>query len=235
MGLETATTIEELNDTWPLGSDNRSQGDDHIRLIKSVLKAELASGRIGGGKGATGEVFYFAGANPPDGALTCDGQEVSKTTYAELYAAIGDEWATTDGVAAPGAGNFRLPPRTIDGHFAFPAAVASGNVGTAYAARIGQHNHTMNHDHPSATTSTNGDHTHDIQQAGSDAAGNYVEDSSAYIDYRWQSGNISTEGAHNHTFNVPNYTGNTGNTGTASDNRPPSIGLLMCIWHGEVS
>lgn len=40
MGLEAATYINGLVSTNPIGaSDAKSQGDDHIRLIKSVLKA----------------------------------------------------------------------------------------------------------------------------------------------------------------------------------------------------
>jgi len=38
MGLESATYIEDLVVTNPPGNDLRSQGDDHIRLIKQVLK-----------------------------------------------------------------------------------------------------------------------------------------------------------------------------------------------------
>lgn len=38
MGLEVATIINQLVESNPLGTDNRSQGDDHIRLIKSCLK-----------------------------------------------------------------------------------------------------------------------------------------------------------------------------------------------------
>lgn len=38
MGLETATYINQLDATNPLGSDQKSQGDDHLRLIKSTIK-----------------------------------------------------------------------------------------------------------------------------------------------------------------------------------------------------
>lgn len=41
MGLESTTTIEGLNSANPLGSDPKSQADDHLRLIKSVLKASF--------------------------------------------------------------------------------------------------------------------------------------------------------------------------------------------------
>ena len=39
MGLETATYINSLNSTNPADGDPVSQGDDHIRLIKSAVKA----------------------------------------------------------------------------------------------------------------------------------------------------------------------------------------------------
>lgn len=39
MGLEAATYIADLNVTNPSAGDPRSQGDDHIRLLKAVLKA----------------------------------------------------------------------------------------------------------------------------------------------------------------------------------------------------
>jgi len=38
MALESATYINTLIDTNPSGADSISQGDDHIRLIKKVLK-----------------------------------------------------------------------------------------------------------------------------------------------------------------------------------------------------
>jgi len=41
MALESATYISGLVDTNPSGSDSISQGDDHLRLIKSVLKNTL--------------------------------------------------------------------------------------------------------------------------------------------------------------------------------------------------
>ena len=47
MPLENASTIEQLDSTWPLGLDSSSRGDDHLRLLKAVLKAQFpgASGR----------------------------------------------------------------------------------------------------------------------------------------------------------------------------------------------
>ena len=41
MALENATHIDGLVITNPTGSDSISEGDDHIRLIKTILKASL--------------------------------------------------------------------------------------------------------------------------------------------------------------------------------------------------
>lgn len=38
MGIESATYISDLNEEWPLGSDQKSTLDNHARLTKSVLK-----------------------------------------------------------------------------------------------------------------------------------------------------------------------------------------------------
>lgn len=40
-GLETVTHIQDLNASWPLGSDLASTSDDHLRNIKSALKTDF--------------------------------------------------------------------------------------------------------------------------------------------------------------------------------------------------
>lgn len=39
MPLETATYISDLNPAWPLGGDKKSNGDNHLQMIKGALKA----------------------------------------------------------------------------------------------------------------------------------------------------------------------------------------------------
>lgn len=43
MSLESATYISQLNAANPTASDNASQGDDHIRMLKAVLLATFPS------------------------------------------------------------------------------------------------------------------------------------------------------------------------------------------------
>jgi hypothetical protein len=43
MPLETATYIDDLVDTNPVGTDAKSQGDDHIKLLKTVLQNQFTA------------------------------------------------------------------------------------------------------------------------------------------------------------------------------------------------
>ena len=54
-----------------------------------------------------GVVQAFAGTTVPDGWLLCDGSAVSRTTYADLYAVIGDTYGDGDGSTT-----FNLPDLT---------------------------------------------------------------------------------------------------------------------------
>lgn len=51
-----------------------------------------------------GSVIPYAGASAPAGWLLCQGQSVSRTTYSELFAAIGTTYGSGDGSAT-----FNLP------------------------------------------------------------------------------------------------------------------------------
>ena len=45
----------------------------------------------------TGTILHWASSTIPEGYLLCDGSEVSRTTYADLYTAIGTTWGVGDG------------------------------------------------------------------------------------------------------------------------------------------
>lgn len=68
-----------------------------------------AWGQIAGGGGsAPGTVAYMAMSSAPDGWLKANGASISRTTYADLFAAIGTTWG--------GSGsNFNVPD--LRGHF----------------------------------------------------------------------------------------------------------------------
>lgn len=60
MALETATFISDLNALNPTSTDPKSQGDDHLRLLKSTIKASFPN--ISGAVNAThAELNLMAG------------------------------------------------------------------------------------------------------------------------------------------------------------------------------
>jgi microcystin-dependent protein len=84
--------------------------------------------------------------------------------------------------------------------------IASGNLPT--------HTHTLNHDHGAFGTSDGaGNHNHGIDSGGH----YYIAGGTSFeVAYSRQGGGTSYAGAHNHTIDVPNFTGSTGNGGFAN-------------------
>lgn len=48
MPIEAGTTIADLDQSWPLSGDNIVEGDNHIRLIKAILKAQFPGANSNG-------------------------------------------------------------------------------------------------------------------------------------------------------------------------------------------
>lgn len=117
-----------------------------------------------------GQVIMFAGKAAPSGTLLCDGAAVSRTTYAELFAAIGTLYGAGDGKTT-----FNVPAMlegTVVTHTQKPDSVGTatsgeviGHAHSGSAASGGAHTHAISvaaggaHAH-SASASAAGDHTH---------------------------------------------------------------------------
>ena len=107
MTVESATYISQLNTAQPAASDNISEGDDHLRLIKSVLQAQFPNlattpvrptaaqlNKLGFEPGMV--IMWAASATPTTQTISgvndwllCDGTAYSTATYSSLYAVIG--------------------------------------------------------------------------------------------------------------------------------------------------
>ena len=121
---------------------------------------------------SSGQRIAYLGSEAPDGWLICDGREISRTTYANLFTAIG----TTHGVG-DGSSSFNLPDlrnkhsigsggTRINGP---NTAVGSTNDNDGVVLAIGN---LPEHDHDSGTYRTDKEdpHTH-IYPAGSGGSG----------------------------------------------------------------
>lgn len=70
-----------------IGTQSISTGETVIGAINTLIEAVTP----------TGCILPFGGSTAPSGYLLCDGTEVSRTTYAELFAVIGTNFGTGDG------------------------------------------------------------------------------------------------------------------------------------------
>jgi microcystin-dependent protein len=171
--LETATHISGLVPSNPAASDPLSGTDDHLRLIKSTIKATfpnftdaalnstqaqidaVAALLVGGvlranGAVPAGAIQDFGMPTAPTGWLACDGQAVSRTTYADLFAAISTTWGAGDGSTTFNVPDLRDRFRRHKG------ASFSGPVGTVQNPQNLTHTHTGG----GTTSAVSNDHTH---------------------------------------------------------------------------
>lgn len=194
-------TVGANRDTWgTLLNDNFSTLDEFVSMAMPV-----------------GVVADFAGPNPPPGWLACDGRSVSRTTYSQLFAAIGTAWGSGDGSTT-----FNLPPASGR------ASVGAGNVTDAngtvraygFAQRVGSLSYTIaqanlpavnfstdymaGHSHGGAsgaggshnhTTDVQGSHQHNTGGNGYGTTAGGVHSHSGWTD---------SQGAHNHTVGLWN-------------------------------
>lgn len=94
-----------------------------MALPKALQDIQTALGS--GYKNPVGTVIWSASSTAPDGYVVCNGAAVSRTTYADLFAAIGTTYGTGDGSTT-----FNLP-NLIDRF-----AQGSATVGTVKGAGL---------------------------------------------------------------------------------------------------
>lgn len=117
-------------------------------LIEALANAESCSVM----SVPTGSAINFFGAIAPEGWLFCDGAEISRTTYAALFAAIGTVYGVGDGSTT-----FNLPD--MRGRAAVGAGQGSGLTNRVLGAQTGAETHQLSvNELPS--------HTHNRNSAG---------------------------------------------------------------------
>lgn len=139
-------TATELNDfELKVGELVLSDDLQKVSIQTSTMSVPLTN--------PSGVVLAFGGTTAPVGYLLCDGSTVSRTTYADLYAAVGDAFGAGNGTTT-----FHLPDfrgrflRGVDGEAdrdldkagrdPMAAGGSSGNnVGSVQADEIKQHTH----------------------------------------------------------------------------------------------
>ena len=106
-----------------------------------------------------GTVALWPGVVPPDGWLTCQGQELSRTTYAELFSAIGTLWGAGNGTTTFNIPDmtYRIPMGASSVPPLDPGQYAGEATHTLTTAEIPAHNHAVTqtpHSHPPVSPAT---------------------------------------------------------------------------------
>jgi hypothetical protein len=142
MTVESASFISQLVTANPAASDNISEGDDHIRLVKSVLKSQFpnlattavrqTSAQMNKLGFEPGHIVMFGSNTAPTTEtisgikdwLLCNGDAFSTSTYSALYAVIGTTFGTS-------GSDFKVP----DFRSFLPIGVGGSNtLGTSQSA-----------------------------------------------------------------------------------------------------
>lgn len=204
-----------------------------------------------------GAIMAYGGSSAPTGWLLCNGDAVSRTTYAALFAAIGTAFGVGDGSSTFNVPNLvgRVPAGVDSGSARLDSFTSLGStIGaksvTLTATELPAHTHSLS---VSGTTSSNGAHTHtgttgndspdhthaftaDVGGAGAAAtAGAGVTVSTASVS---ATGGASTNhthtfttdsnGAHTHTVTSTGTSGSAG-TGSAFGIVQPSLAVNYII------
>lgn len=204
----------------------------------------------------TGVIQMFAGSVAPNNWLICDGSNVSRIIYADLFRVIG----TTYGV---GNGNTTFTLPDMRGRIPMGTGQGVGLTNRTLAATAGTETHTLAetnlpaHGHsftPSGTLLSESSHTHGSANAGShnhtsnnallmyvgsggganlNAGSTYqIYNLNATIQYNGDHshGSTNSNSGHTHTFTgTAGTTGNGNGASTAVNHIPPSIALNFII------
>lgn len=184
-------------------------------VFRSASKAAARSAI--GAELPAGAVMHFVMTTAPSGWLKANGAAVSRTTYADLFAAIGTSFGAGDGSTT-----FNLPDMRgeflrawDDGRGIDPSRA----MGSAQAAAMLDHTHAV-----SGTTGANGAHPHNaIVAAGAGSSTTLQTTPGAPTP---NGSVIQSVPDHTHPFSA---TSSSPSAGAGTETRPRNVALLACI------
>lgn len=104
----------------------------------------------------TGAMIMYGGASAPTGWLLCDGSAVSRTTYANLFSAIGTAYGVGDGSTT-----FNLP--NLVSKFARGGTPGTGGGADTHTHTSAAHSHTLSDPTSYAKIITTGTHVYNVR------------------------------------------------------------------------
>ncbi len=206
------------------GAYLKGAGTAAITAQTGIPASDVTSGQLAPAQGGvpTGSIMMWYTNTPPTGWLLCNGQ--STTGYTALAAVVGANVPNMQNRVPVGrnetSGTFFVNPGTTGG-------VESTSLNVNH---IPQHSHAIDHDHGAFTSGGGSAHRHWISSAAYDdgngtTTGMNQQDYGLWADAGSYSANDANKGTgrysayesgHTHSIDVPNFTGNSGNYGTAT-------------------
>ena len=159
----------------------------------------------------TGVVQLFAGSSAPLGWLICNGQAVSRTTYAALFAVIGTTYGAGDGSTTFNVPN--LVNKTVRGSNSLGKTGGADTV-TLSTANMPAHSHGAG----SYSAASNGAHTHNSKR-GADPGS---QDGRGVNSYSRNAGieNVGIQSAGAHTHSISGTSGSVGSGSAVTITNP---------------
>lgn len=184
-----------------------------------------------------GTVSQTARATAPTGYLICDGSAISRTTYSDLFTAIGTAYGSGDGSTTFNVPNLKgkVPVGRDSSQTEFDTLGETGGAKTHTLTtdELPSHSHSMAHTHTfSGTTSSDGAHAHNTWNLYTVAGGGGAIMTGAPADGRGNATDV--QGTHSHTYSgttsasSASTTGAAG-TGAAHNNLQPYVVLNYII------
>lgn len=150
--------LAELTDEWQFEQTGTLTVEDAREALNDMLWCFMKGCEVT----PIGTISMFGALTPPDKWLVCDGQEINRADYPELFAAIGETWGDGDGSLT-----FNLPD------FGDFSPMGLGGIVNTVGGSYGEQWHTLTTDemplHGHGVTD-NG-HTHNAKWATSGAPG----------------------------------------------------------------
>lgn len=138
IAVQTATNPSEpvMTDAYPIVSGSA----DKTKKVRFELDTYVPTGTtvvvtppaydVTLGHMPPGVIMDYAGSSVPTGWLECDGSAVSRTTYANLFAAVSTTWGAGDGATTFNVPDFRGRARIGKGTGTVVESVAAASVDT---------------------------------------------------------------------------------------------------------
>ncbi|OQA47434.1 MAG: Phage Tail Collar Domain protein [Bacteroidetes bacterium ADurb.Bin302] len=171
-----------------------------------------------------GSIQAYGGTSAPTGWFLCQGQAISRTTYAELFAVIGTAFGAGDRSTTFNVPDLResVPVGSGKNTTATIAVHDTFAIGQFKDDQVKEHTHSMTHNHTASSSMT---YVHRV------ASGGTTMTTSAYpLKDISEKGTVNNMGAsYKMTTTVNNYTGNTGKSGSGTTTHGKQLGVNYII------